>query len=108
MAIPDNSPLNSRHKVNLGLWSHGIWIGNGSFCIVKCFQNVDFDDILFGECIYSCLIMGNTVVILPGLVGAGTLSPGVGPRALIVVVIGEPGKARDEVEYCGNGGFGWS
>ena len=44
--------------------------------------NVDFEDILFGECIYSCLIMGNTVVILPGLVGAGTLSPGVGSRAL--------------------------
>ena len=48
----------------------------------KMLPNVDFDDILFGECIYSCLIMGNTVVILPGLVGAGTLSPGVGPRAL--------------------------
>ena len=57
-------------------------VGNGWFCLVKCYQNVEFDDFLLGECIYHGFVMDNTTTILSGLVGAGTLSAGVESRAL--------------------------
>ena len=82
MAIPDNSPLNSRQKAKFELWSHGICDWNGWFCLVKCLQNVEFDDFMISECIYPSFTTGNAVVSLHGLMGAAKLRAGVRVRAL--------------------------
>ena len=50
---------------------------------MKCLQNVEFDDLVFLECIYPRLTMDNTAVSAVGLMGAGKLRAGVRVRALI-------------------------
>ena len=49
---------------------------------MKCLQNVEFDDLVFLECIYPRLTMDNTAVSAVGLMGAGKLRAGVRVRAL--------------------------
>ena len=49
---------------------------------MKCLQNVEFDDLVFLECIYPRYTMDNTAVSAVGLMGAGKLRAGVRVRAL--------------------------
>ena len=49
---------------------------------MKCLQNVEFDDLVFLECIYPGLTIDNTAVTAVGLMGAGKLAAGVRVRAL--------------------------
>ena len=52
---------------------------------MKCLVNVEFDDLVFLECIYPGLTIDNTAVTAVGLMGAGKLAAGVRVRALIPV-----------------------
>ena len=49
---------------------------------MKCLQNVEFDDLVFLECIYPRLAIDNIAVSTVALMGAGKLAAGVRVRAL--------------------------